>query len=460
MAAIEAAVKRPSVEDESLPTSEAPSTHAVPRKWYRSSLFNAFVIGGVGFLAPGLWNAMNDLGAAGALDPYLVNAANALIFGIMAGLYTNNRFGNVWFVLVGAVACGVSAGLFWVSEGTVALGYPEPGKRGKYMNIWLWFRTGGPMVGGAIVLALNHDAAAKKKGKVGYQAYLVFIALQCIACPLALALSPPEKVQRSDGSKVIIRAEKSFKDEVKALWRTSKRKDVLLLLPVFYAAYFNQYSGNFKSLTNIKTYYFGVRARALMGFVGNFGTLLSSQLISMFLDYKKLSVKQRITFGFYYVIVLHILAWIYGWVVQEKYTRNPPSLDWEDSGFTEGFFVIILWDFARQSLQNWLYYLLATKTDNISELSRFSGILRGQESFGQAVSYGLNTKKWKGGRVPLAVNTVLLGLAVYPTWLVVRDHVPVEAADGLAEEITINRVSTLEDKKIFAKGEAAGAGNL
>lgn len=31
-------------------------------QWYRSTLFNACVIGGVGFLAPGLWNAMNSLG--------------------------------------------------------------------------------------------------------------------------------------------------------------------------------------------------------------------------------------------------------------------------------------------------------------------------------------------------------------------------------------------------------------
>lgn len=385
-------------------------------------------------MAPGLWNAMNDLGAGGALDPYLINAANALVFGLMgflclfggpianriglsytlllgaigyplysAGLYCNNRYGNVWFVIVGAAACGISAGLFWVAEGTVALGYPEPGKRGLYMNIWLWFRTGGPLVGGAIVLALNNDAGSKKKGKVGYQTYLVFIALQCIACPLALALSPPNKVQRADGSKVIMEAKKSFKDEFKALWEVSKRKDILLLLPIFYAAYFNQYSGNFK------TYYFGIRARALIGFVGNFGTLLSSQLMSSFLDYKKLTVKKRITYGFFYVVMWHIIAWIYGWVIQAKYTTRKPSFDWEDAGFTEGFFVIILWDFARQSLQNWLYYLLATKTDNINELSRFSGILRGQESFGQAVSFGLNTRKWAGGRVPLIVNTILLG---------------------------------------------------
>jgi len=52
------------------------------RIWYRSTLFNAFVIGAVGFLAPGLWNAMSSLGAGGAESPFLVNAANALVFGL------------------------------------------------------------------------------------------------------------------------------------------------------------------------------------------------------------------------------------------------------------------------------------------------------------------------------------------------------------------------------------------
>lgn len=47
--------------------------------------------------------------------------------------------------------------------------------------------------------------------------------------------------------------------------------------------------------------------------------------------------------SFFYVIVLHIIAWVYAWVVQEKYTANPPSLDWSDKGFTRGLFVVILW---------------------------------------------------------------------------------------------------------------------
>jgi hypothetical protein len=52
------------------------------RIWYRTTLFNVFVIGSVGSLAPGLWNAMSSLGAGGEETLFLVNAANALVFGL------------------------------------------------------------------------------------------------------------------------------------------------------------------------------------------------------------------------------------------------------------------------------------------------------------------------------------------------------------------------------------------
>ncbi|CAG7934268.1 unnamed protein product [Penicillium olsonii] len=429
--------------------------------WYRGTLFNACIIGGVGFLAPGLWNAMNALGAGGAQSPFLINAANALVFGLMGFLCLfggpiANRIGLNWTLMLGAVGYPLySAGLFWASEGAVALGYPEPTKRGRYMNIWLWFRTGGPLLGGAIVLGLNHSGDAHSKGKVGSETYLIFVALQCLAVPVAYWLTPPNKVQRSDGSKVKIVLQDSWRAEMKELWKVCKRREIILLLPVFWAAYFNQYSGNFK------TYYFGVRARALMGFVSYFASLLSSAIISRFLDYRGLSVRNRIKYSFFYVIVVHIAAWVYCWVVQEKYTKNPPMLDWADKGFVEGFFVILLWEFSQQCLQNFLYYLLSTMTDNISELSRLSGILRGQESFSQAVSFGINTREWKGGRVPLAVNTILLGLAILPTWLVVKDHVPIEHSKEAAEfsHAQDEEDSTVEvsEKEPYVVGEAVAA---
>ena len=56
-----------------------------------------------------------------------------------------------------------SAGFFWASEGAIALGYPPAAQRGKYMNIWLMFRTGGPILGGAILLALNQWVKSENK---------------------------------------------------------------------------------------------------------------------------------------------------------------------------------------------------------------------------------------------------------------------------------------------------------
>jgi hypothetical protein len=136
--------------------------------------------------------------------------------------------------------------------------------------------------------------------------------------------------------------------------------------------------------------------------------------------------------------------------------------------------VLVFWGFAQQSLQNFLYYFLSTKTDNISELcmlpplvfllrsitdghpARFSGILRGQESFSQAVSFGINTRDWKGGRVPLAVNTILLGLAVVPTWIALQEHVPVEVPKKFVDVSELTEgVPSGEDKKKYSVRQTA-----
>jgi hypothetical protein len=46
------------------------------------------------------------------------------------------------------------------------------------------------------------------------------------------------------------------------------------------------------------------------------------------------------------------------------------------------------------------------------------------------VAFGLVTTKWHGGRVPLGVNTVLLVLSAYPTWLAMSEHEPIEASES------------------------------
>ncbi|KAL8824330.1 MAG: hypothetical protein Q9191_005128 [Dirinaria sp. TL-2023a] len=230
-------------------------------KWYRSTFYNALILGICNFMAPGIWGAMNSLGAGGEEKPYLVNTANALTFCLMvvscffssvlvryigikwalifgtigyapyaAGLYTNNRFGNEWLVLLGAALCGISAGVFWMAEAAIALSYPEPYNQGKFLGFWLSFRLGGQILGGAINLGLNADNS--KAGKVSYVVYLIFIALQACGPIVALLLNKPEQVERTDDLKVHLSIVESPWYEIQATTKLFFSKNFLLIVPL------------------------------------------------------------------------------------------------------------------------------------------------------------------------------------------------------------------------------------
>jgi MFS family permease len=49
-----------------------------------------------------------------------------------ASLYTNNRYGVEWFVILGGATCGIAASALWASEGAIALGYADVKDRGKF----------------------------------------------------------------------------------------------------------------------------------------------------------------------------------------------------------------------------------------------------------------------------------------------------------------------------------------
>lgn len=225
------------------------------------------VLGLANFAAPGIWTAMNSLGAGGAAKPYLVNTANALTFCLMvlsclfssalvhyigiknalifgtlgyapyaAGLYTNNRFGTEWLTLLGAALCGISAGVFWMAEAAIAIAYPEPWNRGKALGYWLTYRLSGQIIGGAINLGLNADR--NEAGKVSYTVFLLFIAIQCCGPIAALFLTPPSKVERLDGKKVDLSILGNPWEEIKKTTKRFFTKDFLLIVPLIGQAVF------------------------------------------------------------------------------------------------------------------------------------------------------------------------------------------------------------------------------
>ena len=67
---------------------------------------------------------------------------------------------------------------------------------------------------------------------------LVFVALQAIAAPLGLFLSPPEKTVRSDGSKIAVGEKTSTREQLRSLWKAVSTKKIGFLLPIFFSSWF------------------------------------------------------------------------------------------------------------------------------------------------------------------------------------------------------------------------------
>ena len=271
---------------------------------------------------------MNSLGAGGAQRPYLVNTANALTFCLMvvsclfssiltkyigikgalifgtlgyapyaAGLYTNNRFGSEWLVILGAALCGISAGVFWAAEAAIALAYPEPHNRGKVLGYWLTYRLGGQILGGAINLGLNADA--NEAGKVSYKVYLIFIALQALGPFVALLLNKPEQVERTDGRKVDLTIlDDPILELRKMLASLLDKRFLLLVLFIAQAVYAEAVYFTYLSL------WFSVRSRALGSFLSGIVAVIAGNMLGVWLDRTKISVKLRSRAGFFTITLL------------------------------------------------------------------------------------------------------------------------------------------------------------
>lgn len=146
-------------------TEVQPQTSRI-RTVFRSIPFQIAIASAVSFTAPGMWDALNNLGAGGAAEPYAVSGANALVYGLFAvvcvmagainnriglryglalgaigypiyggGLYANSYSSTTWLMFFGATLCGISAGFFWAAEAAIIIGYPSPKDRAFYLGM-------------------------------------------------------------------------------------------------------------------------------------------------------------------------------------------------------------------------------------------------------------------------------------------------------------------------------------
>ncbi|KIY44134.1 hypothetical protein FISHEDRAFT_51852 [Fistulina hepatica ATCC 64428] len=425
------------MSSDDLEKGPAPPTKVL---WYRSTYYNAIVLGLCNFCAPGLLYFATSA-------PYLVNTANALIFCLMiitafaspalinkvgiritliigtlgyapyaAGLYTNNRYGTKWFVLFGAALCGVTAGTFWMAEGAIALNYPEPERRGKFLGLWLTFRIAGQVVGGAINVGIN--ANANQAGSVSYTVYLVFIALQCLGPVCGLFLTSPSKLQRTDNVKVDMRSHRSTWTEFKLTAKlfAQPKARFLLIVPLI-ANYVYTESVMFTYLS----LWFTVRARSLGSLVSGVAAGIAGNLMGRLLDNEKLSLKLRSRSAFFITVVVQ--GGLLSWNVANSYffRKTLPTYDWDDAGFGNAFAMEVLQVANFQVCYLALFWFCGALASTPEEAVRIAGLLRAVESASAALSYGLSSISSFAYLYGAVLNLVMWGVAVIPGWFSIRE---------------------------------------
>ncbi|KAF6829259.1 DUF895 domain membrane protein [Colletotrichum plurivorum] len=464
------------------------------KEFYRSCLFQIIIVGLVAFCEPGIWTALNNLGAGGNASPFLNNAANALTYGLMsvgcfiaggitnkitakwtlfigaafytpyaAGLYCNNRYGNEWFLLLGAGLCGIGASLLWASEAAIAVGYPEAEKRGhtifqgltdthnaRYVGIWMGIRQMGPLVGGAISLALNIKTS--QKGKVTYTTYLGLVAISSLGAPLALLLSQPQKVVRTDGTKIPYMKKTNFATEARAIWKQLRNKYMLLLIPVFLAGQFGTtYQGNYL------TTYFTVRSRALASFLTAVVGAAANITTGAILDLKRFDRSTKSKAVYILVLVFVTASWAWNAAVETRLSAmpEPPSLDLGDGPlFNSAFAVYMFFRFFYEALQTYVYWLMAEirGAQGEGDVARTTGILRSWESIGSTIAYAVGATHWPNrnqmilGFVLWAATVPFTLLAVFGSWNV----------GGEEEDVLENSDETESDlERVAVRGKTA-----
>ncbi|WYZ34590.1 hypothetical protein EsH8_I_000866 [Colletotrichum jinshuiense] len=469
----------------SQPSNQTPKVGGKAHDVFRGTIFQAVLLGLISFTQPGIWTAMNNLGAGGQAEPYVINAVNVITFVIMivlsplasmvgnligmkwivvlgtlgyvpysAALYCNSIWGTQWFLIFGAVTCGISASALWPGEAAIAVGYPEVARRGVCISIWMALGKLGSIIATAIQLAINKDSDTT--GSISPSTYLVLVAIQCLGLPLSLLLSPPDKLVRKDGRKpVFANSQRTFKSQLSGFLAQFRRREVLLLIPAFVTAQWGvTYQGNYMAA------YFTVRARTLSGFIIAVVGAISNVLAGWWLDTRHLRRTTQARWSWYFLLALFTLVWIWNLVVQERWAKHSPgAIDWSSSSFGEGLAIFVLYRIAYETVGVWLYWTLGTFDVEADTIALSMGVLRSGESLGSALAYAVGSVRSASLMTNLIISVVVFYVgAPATTWaaLLVKDRLPGELESSDSDgEVSGNATAQQSDAEQVEVGHSA-----
>ncbi|KAF6765903.1 MFS general substrate transporter [Ephemerocybe angulata] len=457
--------EKSSGKEEHAPAAAAPEVYERPTGLYgiySHPRTQIALLGFICFLCPGLFNALNGLGAGGQVDSKTGANANSALYSTFAvsaffAGSINNKIGSRLTLLIGTAGyslyigsylamnihpnaggfviaagaiLGISAGLLWTAQGSLMLSYPTENQKGQFISIfWTIFNLGG-VVGSAVSLGLNWKS---NSNSVGNGTYIAFLVITGIGVGIPLIMTDPRQMIRTDGTKVSAPRHPSWKVEFYGLYLAVKTDPlVILLFPMFLASnwfytwQFNIYNG----------YYFDIKARALNNLVYWIAQIVGSILIGFLLDQKSIPrrVRAYTSWGilFFAVWAVHIWAYFY----QKDIVR--PPIDGPDTfvkftvdshGYAGRILLYVCFGLVDAMWQITAYWLLGAMSNDPAKLAHFSGLYKSLQSAGAAGIWRADGVKVPFKNIFLSTWILLvvgLALVLPMIHLRVREHTELE----------------------------------
>ncbi|QKX60281.1 uncharacterized protein TRUGW13939_07424 [Talaromyces rugulosus] len=398
--------------------------------WFASPKIQLGMVAFVCFLCPGMFNALSGLGGGGrsATDTSLADNMNTALYstfavvGFAAGSVVNRLGVRVGLGLGGIGYClysisllvsvhkhvdgfnifagaflGVCAGLLWTAQGVIMVSYPTEKQKGRY---WAWFWAIfniGACIGSLIPLGQNihsTDGAGVNDGT-----YIAFIVLMFCGAILALFVCDGRHVIRSDGTKVVLMQNPSWRSEIMGLYTTIVSEPlVILLFPMFFSSnWFYTYQQN-----AINAAYFNTRTRALNGFLYWLAQIVAATVIGPLLDLESVrrTVRAKAMMAILFSLTLAIYGGGYAW--QKKYTRadvvQPADggdfqpWDWTHPGYVGPMFLYFFYGFYDAIWQGAVYWIMGALSNSGRRTANYVGFYKGLQSAGAAVMWSLDSK--------------------------------------------------------------------
>lgn len=438
--------------------------------WYASPKTQLFLVALVCFLCPGMFNAVNGLGAGGQVDAKPADDALTALYatfsvvGFFAGTFANklgirltlsfggfgyglyvaallcyNHTKNAGFLIFSGALLGVCAGLLWTAQGAIMMSYPLEASKGRFISwFWMIFNLGG-VLGSLIPLGQNINVV--NNSVVSDGTYIGFIVLMFLGAIFALCLCDAGKVIREDGSRVVLMKNPTWKTELVGLYETLIHDSyIIFLFPMFFASnWFYTYQFN-----GMNGAHFNTRTRALNNTLYWLSQIIGAFVFGFALDIGSLRRTTRAKGALAALFTITMVIWGGGYAWQSKQDERwitsadgYVGVDFADSGYVGPMFLYMFYGFYDAAWQTCVYWFMGALSNSSRKTANFAGFYKGIQSAGAAIFWAIDSKKVSYMSEFASSWALLAGALVIASPVIfvkIKDHVSVEEDLAFSDE--------------------------